>query len=84
MFWVYYPEARQLLAKYSVFNPKNDAQQLSWEDVMEMRFFSSYIIKESNVYDRRIQDYAVGLDALYEGERIKDQIQEFEHDLWSY
>jgi gliding motility associated protien GldN len=84
MFWVYYPEARQLLAKYSVFNPKNDAQPLSWEDLMEMRYFGSYIIKESNVYDRRIQDYSVGLDALYEGDRIKNQIQEFEHDLWSY
>ncbi|MDX2003107.1 MAG: gliding motility protein GldN [Chitinophagales bacterium] len=84
LFWVYYPEARQLLAKYPVFNTGNDAQQNSWEDLMEMRFFSSYIIKERNVYDRRIQDYAAGIDALYESDRIKEQIMEFEHDLWSF
>lgn len=84
LFWVYYPEARPLLAKYSVFNAKNGAQKLSWEDMFEMRFFSSYVIKEDNVYDRRIQDYATGVDALYESDRIGEEIREFEHDLWQY
>jgi len=84
MFWIYYPDFREYLAKYEVFNPFNDAQRLTWEDLFEMRFFSSYIVKESNVRDMRIQDYASGIDALLESERIKSDIFDYEHDLWSY
>ncbi|MFN7116299.1 MAG: gliding motility protein GldN [Saprospiraceae bacterium] len=85
MFWVYYPDARKVLAKERVFNiTGNDASPLSWEDLMEMRFFSSYIIKESNVFDRRLNDYLSGVDILLEGEKIKQAIFNFEQDLWSY
>lgn len=84
LFWTYYPELRQYLAKEEVFNTKNDQGALSWEDLFEMRFFSSYVIKESNVYDRRIQDYTSGIDALLESDRIKQDIFEWEHDLWSF
>ena len=84
LFWVYYPDARKVLAREEAFNPLNDAVQMSWEDIFEMRYFSSYIYKESNVYDRRIQDYKTGLDILVEADRIKSEIFNFEHDLWSY
>ncbi len=84
LFWAYYPELRPVLARYRVFNTKNDATTLSWEDIMEMRFFDSYIIKESNVYDRRIQDYSAGVNALLEAERVEAELFNFEHDLWSY
>jgi len=49
-----------------------------------MRKFSSYIFKESNVFDRRIQDYATGIDLLLEGEKIKADIFNKEHDMWTY
>jgi len=84
MYWIYYPDIRELLARHEAFNPGNDAVRLSWEDIFEGRFFSSYIYKESNVYDRSIQEYATGLDALFESDRIKQKLFEFEHDLWSY
>ncbi len=84
MFWVYYPDFREHLARYEVFNPWNDAQRMSWEDLFEMRYFSSYVMKESNVRDLRIQDYATGIDALLESERVKNEIFIYEHDLWSY
>lgn len=84
LFWAYYPELRPLLARQEVFNAGNDGVRLSWDDLFEMRFFGSYIIKENNVYDRRIQDYTTGVDALYEADRIKNQILDFEQDLWSY
>ena len=83
MFWVYYPEARQYMARQEAFNPLNDAQRLSWEDIFEMRFFSSYIMKESNVYDRRVEDYKSGIDILYEAENIKNEIFNFEQDQWT-
>ena len=84
MFWVYYPHLRNILINEEVFNPFNDSNRLSWDDIFEMRLFSSYIIKESNVYDRRIQDYATGIDALLEHDRIRQDIFEQEHDLWSF
>ncbi len=85
MFWVYYPGARQVLANENAFASANDAANRSWEDVFEMRFFNSYIIKQSNVTDRRIQDYKIdGRERLMEAQRIKMDIFNFEHDLWSY
>ncbi|MEN9523005.1 MAG: gliding motility protein GldN [Bacteroidota bacterium] len=84
MYWIYYPDIRKVFARKEIFNPKNDAVRMTWEDIMEFRYFSSYIIKESNVYDRTIASYSNGIDALLEGERVKNDIFNFEHDLWSY
>ena len=84
MFWVYYPEAREVLAREHAFNFANDTAPMTWEDIFEMRFFSSYIYKESNVFDRRLQDYLSGVDLLLEADKIKNEIFNFEHDLWSY
>ena len=84
LYWVYYPHCRSLLARHRVFNPGNDGSLVSWEDHLEMRFFDSYVVKESNVHDRRIQDYLSGRDALLESERIEKEIFNYEHDLWSY
>ena len=84
LFWVYYPEARGLLAHAETFNRENDAERRSFDDVFQKRLFSSYIYKEANVFDRRIEDYRTGLSALLEAERIKTEITNFEHDMWEY
>jgi gliding motility associated protien GldN len=84
MFWAYYPELRDVLSREVAFNEANDASNLSWEDVFESRMFSSYVTKESNVHDRRIQDYLAGTNALIEGQNIEKTIQNFEGDLWEY
>jgi gliding motility associated protien GldN len=84
MFWVYYPDARKVLGRERVFNVGNDNNPMSWEDIMEMRYFSSYIFKESNVFDERLEDKLSGVDLLMEAEKIKQEIFNFEHDLWSY
>ena len=84
LFWIYYPEARSILAHQEAFNRQNDAERRSFEDLFEKRLFSSYIYKESNVYDRRIEDYVIGLHALLEAEKIKTEITNFEHDMWEY
>ena len=83
LFWVYYPEAREYLVSEMVFNPANDASQISWEDLMEMRYFSSYIIKVSNVGDQRLQNqFGSGRDMLLESEKLKQSIFNYENDLW--
>lgn len=85
LFWVYYPGARQVLANENAFASANDAANRSWEDVFESRFFNSYIMKQSNVNDLRIEDYKTdGRERLMEASRIKHEIFNFEHDLWSY
>lgn len=83
LFWVYYPHCREYLAQFQVFNPGNDAAVMSWEDHLEMRYFDSYVIKESNVYDRRLEDYLSGRDLLLEGEKIEEAIFNKEQDMWS-
>jgi len=86
MFWIYYPDCRELLAKHQCFNVSgNDASPMSWEDILEMRYFSSYLYKESNVHNRTLDvPYPNGPDMLMEGEKIKNDVFNFEHDMWSY
>lgn len=85
LFWVYYPDLRPVLAKFDVYNQNNDAATMSWEDLFEMRFFSSFIIKEQNTYNREIKDYIKdGTMRLLEGQAIKDKIFNKEQDMWQY
>ena len=48
------------------------------------RMFSSYVYKEENVYDRSIIEYSTGVDALLEAEKAKNNLFEFESNLWEY
>ena len=86
MFWVYYPEVREVLARHHVFNEQNDADPTTWFDLFEKRSFSSYIFKSSNVLDYRLQDYYPndGIDRLMESDKIKAELFNWEHDLWTY
>lgn len=84
LFWIYFPQIRPILVKHEVFIGQNFAQRLTYDDIFMKRFFSSYIHKESNVYDRPIPAYMSGLDALLESEKVKENIMDFEHDLWHY
>jgi gliding motility associated protien GldN len=84
--YIYYNELRPFLAKQEVFNVKNNAARLSFDDLITWkRDFSSLIYKESNVYDRDISDYiANSRDQRIESERITDKMRTFEHDLWEF
>lgn len=84
MFWVHYPSCRELFAQHRVFNSINDAAMMTWEDLFETRMFASYIYKASNIRNDRIKDYASGVDRLLEADKIKQELFNFEHDLWSY
>jgi gliding motility associated protien GldN len=90
LFWIYFPEARTHLAKSRVFNDNNDVAPMSWADLIDNRFFSSYIYKKSNVLDYRLVDKydenspTRNFDILLESEKIKQELFNFEHDLWEY
>jgi gliding motility associated protien GldN len=84
--WIRYndPEVRELLANSEVYNMDNDRARRSYDDIFRKRLFSSYIIRESNDFNRRIEDYASGIDATMESQRIEDYLFEMEEDMWEY
>lgn len=82
--YIYFPQARPILAQKECFNTKNDAERKSFDDIFWKRMFGSRIIKEENVFDRSIEEYKTGLDALLEADKIKEDVANFEHDLWEY
>jgi len=84
LFWIPYESAREVFAQAPFFNRSNSAMKLSYDEVFWKRMFDSYIYKEENMYDRSIREYAQGIDALLESERIKQSIIDFEQNLWEY
>jgi gliding motility associated protien GldN len=87
LFWVFFPSIRDVLHDAKVFNPKNAAQPISFDHLLNARRFSSTIIREENVYgNRAIEDYVRGnsLFQLLEADKIKEDIRNKEIDMWNY
>ena len=84
-FWIWYPSIREILHKELVFNDTSNANQISFDQLLISRRFSSYIYKEDNIYgDRPISAYKLrGLESILESQRIKKEILDFEQDLWN-
>lgn len=87
LFWVYYPKAREILANNYVFNRANSSADLSFDDIINARRFSSIIYKSTNgLGDGTIKDYVPqnAEEQLAESQRIKEQILQMENDMWNY
>jgi gliding motility associated protien GldN len=87
IFWVYYPDMRPTLAKFEVYNAKNFGARMSWEELFESRFFSSYVVKSTleNPYNLYIKEYIKDpILKLLESDNVKEKIFNYEQDLWSY
>ena len=83
--WIPYDtQTRKVLATSFAFNRNNAAARLTYDEIFQKRIFDSYIVKEENNYDRYIKSYAFNIDALYESERIKNEMFDFEQSLWEY
>lgn len=87
LFWIFYPDARQILSNAIVFNNKNLSSDVTFDDLLNARRFSSIIYRSENGFGTgMIKDY-IPNDAnaqLEESERIKNQILEMENDMWNY
>jgi gliding motility associated protien GldN len=84
LFWLYFPACRDYFARYKVFNRQNDVEDRTLDDIFAKRIFSSFVRKESNVYNRQIIQYAGQIDALLEADKIKEKVFEVEHDMWHF
>jgi gliding motility associated protien GldN len=87
LFWVFFPNAREVLHEAKAFNDKNSALPISFDQILNSRRFNAVIYKEENVYgDREIKDYIKdnAQSQLLESERVKEKIRNFEEDMWNY
>ena len=87
MFWIYYPDAREVLKDSYVFSDRNSVVRKSFDELINARRFHTMIYLEENMYeDREIGEYITdnAFERLLESERIKEKIRNFEHDMWSW
>ena len=82
--WLYFPQCRFAFNNYFSYNTQNDSQWMSFDDLFWKRQFNSTIIKQSNIFDRKIETYRSGVDALMESEKITEEIRTIEHDVWHF
>jgi gliding motility associated protien GldN len=87
LFWVFYPDARNVLHEAKAFNNENSAVPYSFDLILNSRRYNGYIYKEENVYgDRKVTEYISenALMQLLESDRIKEKVRNFELDMWAY
>jgi gliding motility associated protien GldN len=87
LFWIYYPDLRNILAVKKVYNPNSYAGRGTWDALFEDHRYSGRIIKTSydNPKSKYIQQLITNpLFRLLEGENIKTRIFNYEQSLWSY
>jgi gliding motility associated protien GldN len=87
MFWIFFPDARDVLHQSKAFNEKNSAMPYTFDHLLNARRFSGVVYLEENVYgDREIKDYMKenAQMQLLESERVKEKIRNFELDMWNY
>lgn len=87
LFWVFFPDAREILHEAKAFNNENSSVPFSFDHLLNSRRFNGYIYKEENVYgDRKVTEYISdnALMQLLESDRIKEKIRNFELDMWAY
>lgn len=87
LFWIFFPEARDILHEAKAFNNRNSAMPISFDHLLNSRRFNGYMYKEENVYgDREVKEYVSdnALMQLLESDRIKEKIRNFEQDMWAY
>jgi gliding motility associated protien GldN len=86
LFWIWFPDAREVLANQMVFNTRNSSQPVTYDHMLNSRRFNATIYREENVYeDRQVNEYIYedALRQLLESERIKSVIRDFEQDMWN-
>ncbi|MCL2098760.1 MAG: gliding motility protein GldN [Bacteroidales bacterium] len=86
LFWIYYPDARKVLANTACFINENELAIFSFDDLFQNRRFTSYISAMSNAQgNRRVLSYTrTGKEALLESRQLENELMNFESDLWEW
>lgn len=84
-FWILFDELRPYLARRYMIPTQNEQKRVTFDEFFQKRLFASYIVGESNMYNRMILDYCKTEDkAKKEQARIESELLTFEQDLWEY
>ena len=75
---------RNLLVNANAYDENNDVRGRSYDDIFIQRYFDSYIVRESNTQNRKLEDYLTGEDAILQSQIIEDKIFDIESDMWEY
>ncbi len=87
LFWLYYPDLRPILARHEAYNARNMALRMTWEEIFEARYYTSYIYKSTLNNPRDLPLAGLIQDPLHrllEGDNIKTTIFDWEQNQWSY
>ncbi|SCY24767.1 protein involved in gliding motility GldN [Nonlabens sp. Hel1_33_55] len=87
LFWVFYPDMRDILHEAKVFNERNSARPFTFDHLLNSRHFNATIYKIDNVQgDREVESYITNnsMMQLLESDRLKETIRNFELDMWNY
>lgn len=87
LFWVFYPDARNVLHRANTVKGGFATYTESFDYLLNIRDFSSVIIREENMFgNRSINEYIRGnsLFQLREAQNIKNEIIDLESDMWTY
>ncbi|MCQ2230372.1 MAG: gliding motility protein GldN [Paludibacteraceae bacterium] len=86
LFWVPFETLRPYLAQQEILiTDKNNGARPSLDDIFVKRRFSSYIYKESNIYNRNLIQYNNSSEEVRkEQAKVKTLLLNFENDLWEY
>jgi len=83
LYWVYFPEACEMLSSYQTLNPNGTKEVFTYRDLFLKRVYSSYVLKESTVYDREKPENSKGFEVEYENKKNREKFESTEEDLWS-
>ncbi len=85
LFWIAFDELRPYLAKQYLIPQQNDTRRVTFDEFFAKKLYTSYLIGDSNMYDRMILSYAKSEEEIKkEQQRIADELLTFEQDLWEY
>jgi gliding motility associated protien GldN len=90
--WFAFDDLRPFMVKQFVIPKKNDTQRLTFEDFFTQNLFASYLLGDSNMYNRMLLDYgSIIADTTefnnyikLEQNNIQTELLNFEMDLWDY
>jgi len=85
LFWLWYKDLRPILHKQLVFDDRNNASRVTFDQLLTSRRFTARIYAIDNVFNDRAVDQYVDdpFMQLIESERLKNVIRDFEQDLWA-
>ena len=83
--WFSFDELRPYLAKQFVIPNGNETQRLTYDEFFAQKLYSSYLLGDSNMFNRMLLDYVVDpVKIKKEQDRLETELMNVEQDLWEY